>query len=46
MLDTRYANLLAKHTNLSLLEIIALDKIQKGRAQEVEKTGIDLLKRR
>lgn len=46
ILDTRYANLLAKHTNLSLVEIIALDKIQKGKGQEIEKTGVDSLKKK
>jgi len=46
ILDLRYGKLLAKNSDLSLLEIIALDKVQKGKIKEIEKSGVDLLKRK
>jgi len=46
ILDLKYANLLAKNSNLTLVEIIALDKIQKGKAKELDKNGVFLLKKK
>ena len=46
ILDTKYANLLAKHKDLTLVEIIALDKIQKNKVQELDKNGVSLLKKK
>jgi hypothetical protein len=37
MLDMKYANILAKNTELTLKEIILLDKIQKKKTQELNK---------
>lgn len=46
ILDLKYANLLAKNSELSLLEIMVLDKIQKGKINEIERWGIDVLKKK
>jgi ATP-dependent DNA helicase RecG len=46
ILDIKYANLLAKNTDLTLTEIIALDKIQKNKVQELDKNGVLLLKKK
>ena len=44
ILDIEYVKILSKYSDLSLLEIIVLDKIQKWRAKEVEKIAITDLK--
>lgn len=45
MLDMKYANILVKNTNLTLQEIIILDKIQKKKIQELNKDGVQILKK-
>ncbi len=46
ILDMKYANTLAQHTDLTLKEIIILDKVQKKKVQELDKTWVQKLKKR
>lgn len=46
IVDMKYANILAQHTELTLQEIILLDKIQKKKTHELNKQGVQELKKK